>query len=48
MFSLNYLILYRPFEESVTQNLEVFNNLTEVFLLYSVLTFTDANANYLN
>ena len=48
MFSLLYLILYKPFSETLTQKLEEFNNITEVFLLYSVLTFTDANPSYLS
>ena len=48
VISLLYLILYKPFNETLTQRLEEFNNVTEVFLLYSVLTFTDANPSYLN
>ena len=43
MISLSYLILYKPFEESLMQNLEVFNNITEIILLYSVLSITNAN-----
>ena len=43
MISLCYLIIYKPFEESLMQNLEVFNNITEMILLYSVLSITNAN-----
>ena len=44
MISLCYLLLYKPFEDSLMQKLEVFNNVTEMIILYSVLSITNANA----
>ena len=45
MISLCYLLLYKPFEDSLMQKLEVFNNITEIIVLYSVLSITNANPN---
>ena len=40
---LAYLFIYKPFDESLMQKLEVFNTYTELVLLYIVLCFTNAN-----
>ena len=40
---LAYLFIYKPFDKSLMQKLEVFNTYTELVLLYIVLCFTNAN-----
>lgn len=37
IISLLYLLLYRPFEERLLQNLEVFNEFTSLALLYTTI-----------
>ena len=36
-----YLVIYKPFETQLLQNLELFNEITSMILLYTALGFTD-------
>jgi len=40
LFSIVFLLTFRPFEEPLMQTLEVFNEVTGLVLLYHVLYFT--------
>ena len=41
MIELMYLVVFVPFETQLLQNLEVFNEMTSMILLYTALAFTD-------
>ena len=41
MIEAIYLFIYVPFETQLLQNLEVFNEMTSMILLYTALGFTD-------
>lgn len=42
-FQVCYLLMYNPFEEPLMQKLEVYNELTMIFLIYCIISFSPMN-----